>query len=324
MQKPTLTAFSGNPLDRADHLRNEPTLFSDMLYSSDSRVLLFSGDRAITFADGNPAWLRTDILHDIDPLELIFLGREGGHHYYAADMERFELPGPLADIDGGDFKASDMRGLAKQHSSGDAVGAHFLGILAQARGVLNWHHSHRFCAKCGTATERDLGGYQRTCPNADCSARHFPRTDPVVIMLVECEGQLLLGRSAHFPPGSYSALAGFMEPGETIEDAVRRELYEEARVTAGPVSIIANQPWPFPSSLMIGCHTTAESLDITLDKNELEDALWFTEADIRKALADKENPPYMPPKIAIARTLLDLWLDQKETARQAAVRADLS
>src|SRR5690606_954 len=186
-----------------------------------------------------------------------------------------------------------------------------LALYGTARSVLDWHARHRFCARCGSATTLAKGGWQRDCDA--CGAEHFPRVDPVVIMLVEREGQLLLGRQARFPPRSYSALAGFVESGESIEDAVRREVFEEAGVKVGDVRYLASQAWPFPSQLMLGCIGVAESLELVIDHDEIEDARWFTRADVIEALArGSESTSFVPPPAqAIARDLLRWWVENR-------------
>ena len=180
-------------------------------------------------------------------------------------------------------------------------------LFACALSLANWHSRHPHCSVCGHGSEIVRGGWSRRCPN--CSAEHFPRSDPVVIMLAEHDGRLLLGRQPHYPPDRYSALAGFVEPGETIEAAVAREISEEAGIQVADVRYIASQPWPFPSSLMIGCHARALSDDLTVDFTELEDARWFTRDEVAAALTRVDNPPFLPPpRHAIARTLLEHWL----------------
>ena len=180
-------------------------------------------------------------------------------------------------------------------------------LFAAALSLSRWHGRNRFCAGCGRVTEPVRGGWSRRC--ADCSAEHFPRVDPVVIMLAEHEDRLLLGRQPHYPPGRYSALAGFVEVGETLEAAVARELHEEAGIRVRDVRYVASQPWPFPSSLMFGCHAEANSDALTIDTAELDDARWFTRDEIADALADRPGAAFQPPpKAAIARTLLERWL----------------
>jgi NAD+ diphosphatase len=180
-------------------------------------------------------------------------------------------------------------------------------LFAAALSLSRWHTRHRFCANCGHSTDLVRGGWSRRCPS--CSAEHFPRVDPVVIMIAEHGGELLLGRQPHYPPDRYSALAGFVEVGESIEDAVRRELHEEAGIAVRDVRYVASQPWPFPSSLMIGCSARAESRELTIDRTELEDARWFSRDAIAAALAGAPDAAFQPPpKAAIARTLLERWL----------------
>ena len=165
------------------------------------------------------------------------------------------------------------------------IAADVLSIMAQGRSLTDWHARHGFCAQCGNKTEMSDAGYRRHCPA--CKADHFPRTDPVVIMAVRHEGKILLGRQKAWDPGMYSALAGFMEPGETFEQAVAREVFEESGVRLGKVSYVASQPWPFPSSLMMGAVAEAASTELNVDEAELETARWFSFAEIRQMLEHK-------------------------------------
>jgi len=199
-----------------------------------------------------------------------------------------------------------------------------LAIYGGARSLVDWHARHRFCARCGQPTRLAKGGWQRDCAPREeggCEASHFPRTDPVTIMLVENPdhngGSLLLGRQPRFPPRSFSALAGFVEPGETIEEAVAREVWEEAGLRVRDVEYIATQPWPFPSQLMIGCYSQTDEIDITLDVLELEEARWFSRAEVAMAMEDAKQdgagemaPFSVPPPTAIAHSLLRWWLEK--------------
>jgi NAD+ diphosphatase len=179
-------------------------------------------------------------------------------------------------------------------------------LAATARAVLGWHLSHRYCARCGSESQVGMSGWQRVCPN--CGGHHFPRTDPVVIMLITQGNSVLVGRSPGWPDGMYSLLAGFVEPGETIEAAVRREVYEEAGVYVGEVTYLASQPWAFPSSLMLGCWGRALSREITIDPSEIEDAIWVSRDEMLAAFAG-QHPILMPArKGAIAQFLLRNWL----------------
>ena len=213
-------------------------------------------------------------------------------------VEPEQLPETIKAID---YRSVYMQGLIDEAAA---------GALAQGAALLAWHASHRFCSKCGTPSEMRAGGYKRHCPN--CSTEHFPRTDPVAIMLTVTPEKCLLGRGRHFGPGMYSALAGFIEPGETIEAAVRRETLEEAGIRLGRVVYHASQPWPFPYSLMIGCFGEPLNDDIQADLNELEDCRWFFRDEVRQMLdrTHKDNL-VTPPKGAIAHHLIRAWVDSE-------------
>lgn len=198
--------------------------------------------------------------------------------------------------------ARDLRSLATE----GLVPEPQIGILALAKSLLAWHARHGFCANCGAPTRLSASGFKRECDA--CGAQHFPRTDPVVIMLVTHGERCLLGRQARFPAGSYSCLAGFVEPGETMEDAVRRETFEEAGIRVGAVSYDLSQPWPFPSSLMLGCIAQATSETIIIDADELEDARWFSRDEVRTMLAGAHPDGLrVPPPVAIAHHLVRLF-----------------
>jgi len=199
-----------------------------------------------------------------------------------------------------DARFADLRGLLARLSAFDGE------LAATARGILEWHRSHGFCAACGTPSLASQGGWQRRCPS--CGRDHFPRTDPVVIMLVTHGNATLLGRSPGWPERMYSTLAGFMEPGETVDNAVRREVAEETGVAVGRVRMVASQPWPFPASLMIGCTAEAEGRALRIDPTEIEDALWVGREELLEAIAGR-HPRIAPPRPgAIAGHLLQMWL----------------
>lgn len=187
------------------------------------------------------------------------------------------------------------------------------GLAAYVMALLNWHRRHRFCANCGAPTEVAEAGYSRACPR--CGATHFPRTDPVVIMLVHSGRRVLLGRQPRWPPGRYSALAGFVSPGESLEQAVVREVYEEARVVARQPRFIASQPWPFPASLMLGFLAAGDGEEPTVGDGELEDVRWFGVDEVSAAVTGVEGAPFQPPpRIAIARFLIERWLQETSGA----------
>jgi NAD+ diphosphatase len=197
---------------------------------------------------------------------------------------------------------TDLRSIAVQ----GLVPAEELGILAMAKSLLDWHSRHRFCANCGAPTQPAQAGFRRDC--AACNAQHFPRTDPVVIMLITRGDTCLMGRQPRFADRTYSCLAGFLEPGETIEAAVRREILEEAGIRVGEVRYLTSQPWPFPSNIMIGCIGEAVSDEINFDREELEDARWFTKDDVRRMLDGTHEQFVAPSPIAIANHLLREWV----------------
>ena len=205
-----------------------------------------------------------------------------------------------------ELQVVDMRSIAVQ----GLVAPDAVAILGEAKAILNWHARHSHCANCGAPTRVTAAGWRRECDV--CKAQHFPRTDPVVIMLAIDGERCLLGRQPRFPKGMYSALAGFLEPGETIEEAVRREIHEEAGIDCGEVAYVASQPWPFPSSLMIGCLARATSSAITVDHAELEDARWFERAEVA-AMFEKRHPDGLaaPMRMAIAHHLLRFWVESE-------------
>ena len=273
--------FSGPGLNRADALRGDPSALAGLAARPGARQLKWADGFPELSADGRLAWQppqRPDL----------FLGLSGETPCYCA----------IEDANATAWAAFPLLAILDE---ADAP------LFAAALSLSRWHQRHRFCANCGHATDVVRGGWSRLCPG--CGAEHFPRVDPVVIMLAEYDGALLLGRQPQYPPGRYSALAGFVEVGESIEAAVRREIHEEAGITVGAVTYVASQPWPFPSSLMIGCSAVAESRDLTIDKTELEDARWFHRQEVAAALAGEPDAPFQaPPKAAIARTLLERWL----------------
>jgi NAD+ diphosphatase len=308
-----LTGFAGNRIDReAEHRTAESVAAAQS--DRDARVYLFRGDKALLRG--------TDPLFTVaeaDALGADALGASAGGPNagrggavllgYADGAPRFAalLPDSVA-IDESRITLTDLRSLA---IAAEIAPAH-LGALAQARSLTLWNAKNGFCATCGTGTAMASGGYRRDCPN--CKAQHFPRTDPVVIMLAidEARDRALLGRSARFNPGMYSCLAGFVEHGETIEDAVRRETREESGIRIGRVRYHASQPWPFAASLMIGCHGEALSFDITRDEAELEDCRWFSRAEVRQMLAGTHPEKITAPtKMAIAHHIVKAWADAK-------------
>ncbi len=287
-----LLGFTGTPLDRADYLRTDRAVLEALRANPATRFAAFSDLRPmVDVSSGEPTLLWLTAAQIPADAAWVFLGLENAEARFAVALPMdTALPG----------EPMELRAAAAQMAHGDAA------ILGQARSLLAWHSRHQHCAVCGAETKSAKGGYQRTCESETCKAEHFPRTDPVVIMLVLDGERCLLGRQPRFPAGFYSSLAGFIEPGESLEEAVAREVYEEAGVRTGRVRYVASQPWPFPSSLMLGCFAQAISTDITIDTTELEDAKWFTKTEVRAALAG--NGPFKcSPPFAIAHNLLQAW-----------------
>lgn len=287
-------AFTGHKLDRADHVRADPARLA-ALATPEAKLLRLDG---LIPNIGDDGALRFGRLAEANGADLVFLGLLEGEALFGA------VP-PMGDADPAYARQQTFAAIAR-------LGLDDLALYGGARSLLDWHARHRFCAQCGQPTQIAKGGWQRDCPA--CKASHFPRTDPVTIMLVEHSGRLLMGRNSRFPERRYSALAGFIEPGETIEEAVAREVLEEAGVRVREVRYVMNQPWPFPSQLMIGCHCMAEDDTLTIDYTELADACWFTRAEVAEAMEKLEDSPTFipPPPIAVAWHLIDWWL--KETA----------
>ena len=293
--------FSGNRIDRQSENRADDSV-ETALADPRSRLMLMGDGRIWLKLDGETfdPWYGLGESEAFKPRlnEAVLLGFDTSGPVLAvpAGVTAEDLPPAVKAID---YRSVYMQGL---------IDAAALGALAQGAALLAWNASHRFCSKCGHGSETRAGGYRRHCPS--CGADHFPRTDPVAIMLTATREKCLLGRSPHFAPGMYSALAGFIEPGETIENAVRRETLEEAGIRLGRVVYHASQPWPFPHSLMIGCFGEPLNEDIQADLNELEDCRWFFRDEVRQML-ERDHPAGLatPPKGAIAHTLIRAWVE---------------
>jgi NAD+ diphosphatase len=295
--------FGGNPLDRASERRDDGGFIGKLLGDPETRVLALRELKPFTRGTAEPALDWQPVAPWRDQIDggapLIFLGLDNGRAHFAIDAAGADV---APDVD---TELIDVRALAPTLASGEAA------ILAEARSLLDWHARHRFCAQCGSATDMTSAGWKRRCPQ--CRASHFPRTDPVVIMLATHGERALLGRNRRRAGARFSCLAGFVEPGETLEEAVRREVREESGVRCGRVRYLATQPWPFPSSLMIGFLAEALTEDITVDPEELAEARWFSRDEIRemvgRAAAGTDDPsrPSLPAPIAIAHHLCRRW-----------------
>ena len=302
--------FAGNPLDRDSERRGDEAFLAEKLADPESlAVALWNGKplvEDILGDDGKPtgvqiAYLRADMAQDLagGNEKLLYMGLWKDIAVFAVDIEGAADPaeGPLQGL--GRFE--ELRGAAASMPPADA------GILATAKSMFEWRRRHRWCSACGQKTEVSDGGWKRVCTS--CDAEHFPRTDPVAIMLAIHDGKCLLGRQAMWPKGMFSALAGFIEPGETIEEACARELQEEAGLKATAVRYHSSQPWPWPSSLMMGLIADVDSDEAAPDQTELEEVRWFTREEARQLIKGELEGLFAPPPLAIAHQLIKAWAE---------------
>jgi NAD+ diphosphatase len=290
--------FTGAGIDRADHLRLDEARLAELAAGLDARLMRLTGPDPEIDEAGRLGW--GSLAELPDDAERIFLGLRGAAPLFA----------PLVRIVPGQ-RAWSIFAMLNRMAPEDAA------LWGAVRSLSEWHGRHGFCGVCGQGTRLFRGGWGRKCTG--CGADHFPRVDPVVIMLAEHDGKVLLGRQPQYPAGRFSALAGFVEPGESIEEAVAREIAEEAGLDVSNVRYVASQPWPFPGQLMIACLADAASSDVTLDTNELEDAIWVDRAGAAAALAGEPGAPFLaPPPYAIAHSLIQAWVDGLAPSRGPA------
>jgi NAD+ diphosphatase len=295
--------FAGNPLDRASERRRDTAYIRTLLDDPAARLLPLRDLLPPTRGDASPTLDWQPVAPWREQIErgatLVFLGLGEGRPHFAVDA------GPAAGALPGEDPPLDARTLAPLLSAAEAA------ILAEARSLIDWHARHRFCAQCGQPTRVVAAGWVRRCP--ECKASHYPRSDPVTIMLAVRGERALLGRNKRRPGNRFSCLAGFMEPGETLEECVRREVHEESGVRVGRVRYLACQPWPFPSTLMMGCLCEALSEEITVDPEELAEARWFTREELRAMVARAAEGPddptqvSVPGPVAIAHQICRRW-----------------
>lgn len=306
--------FAGSFLDRADRLRGDATALARLLASPDTRVSPFwRGKPLFDLTEEGPrlAWLpATDDLVTACPEPVVFMGLDvDGVAHFAIDVSFLAPPEsrPAEFVDQATLDLSETRKFIDLRAIMAEIDHRDAGIAAAGKGIFEWRLTHGFCANCGGRNRVSHGGWRCECDA--CGRQHFPRTDPVVIMLVLDGDRVLLGRQSGWPDRMYSLLAGFMEPGESIEEAVRREVVEEAGILVGAVGYVTSQPWPFPASLMIGCVAQARTAEIRLDPHELEDAIWASRSEIADALAGL-HPRIAPArKGAVAQVMLRAWVE---------------
>jgi len=289
-----IPGFTGSPLDRADHLRQDAEALGRAMSDWRARLLRLDGIDPVLDDQGRLSW--GSLAEAPEDAELLLLGLvDGRPHFAALDYAMPEAAARSMAI----FRALDL--LPPEEAS----------TYAAARSLIDWHLRHRFCARCGSGDSAiHRAGWGRICKS--CDTEHFPRVDPVVIMLAEHEGKVLIGRQPRYPKGRYSALAGFVEPGESVEEAVTRELWEEAGLRVRDVQYVTSQPWPFPSSLMMACVAQTDDPTLTIDTTELEDAFWIDRAGVEAAFNDDAAAAFLPPPpYAIAHTLFRWWLERR-------------
>ena len=299
--------FSGVRLDRADHRRTDADWIEAQLHDPVSRFIPVWNQQSIVFNGNEPraALINREALDGLLDAEasLAFLGialEEGGIAHFAVDLSHLPVETLIARYSGGALM--DLR------DSVQLVPAHEAAILAYARGLMYWHQKNGYCAACGHKSEARRAGHERACANPACGAVHFPRTDSAVIVLVHDGDYCLLCRQSHWPTGMHSTLAGFLEPGESLEETVAREIFEESGVYVSDVRYHSSQPWPFPSSLMLGFRAEAINNKLDVNFSELEIASWFTKDFLK---ASPENDSFrMPGKVSIARRLIEEWINE--------------
>lgn len=296
-------AFTGGGIERVSEKRHDAAWCDALTADRETRLYVVADERIVLKKAGSLA----DPLFTLEEAEALGAARERvllGLDHGAGRLAAAIDASAADDAKSRGFLLVDLRSIAMQ---GLVLAAH-LPALAGAKALLLWHTRHRFCSVCGAPTQSTAGGWRRDCPA--CAAQHFPRTDPVVIMLATADEHCLLGRQPRFAPGLWSCLAGFVEPGENIEEAVRRETEEEAGIKCGRVRYLGSQPWPFPMSLMIACQVEALSTVLTVDRSELEDLRWFARAEVAAMLA-RCHPDGLttPPPWAIAHNVIRAWVE---------------
>jgi NAD+ diphosphatase len=294
--RPALPPFTGMALDRASTERKDPEWVREQLRDPGARVVVASRD-GVLVGGGEVAELVRVPVRDEDGAEPILLGLDGGEAVFARDA--------VAD-------PTDGQRVMSLREAGALMAPAEAGLAAYVMAMLNWHRRHRFCANCGNPTDVAEAGYQRHCPR--CGADHFPRTDPVVIMTVESDDRLLLGRRAGWPAGRLSVLAGFVSPGESAEEAVTREVEEESGIVARAPVFVASQPWPFPASLMLGFHAVSDGGEPRVTDDELDEVGWHSRAAIVEAIEGGDPGFQLPPPVSIARFLIDRWAERAAAA----------
>jgi NAD+ diphosphatase len=299
--------FAGPYLDRSAHLRQDPAWFERALADPGSRAIPVWQSRSLVTDEESPRAVLLELgsiaVEARDPERLILLGVFEGAHCFAYEIEALEAPQLRSGT-----RFEDLRLLTSRLNNADA------GLLAYTRAMVTWRKRHRYCGNCGAATLASRSGHALVCVNPACRTEQFPRIDPAIIVLVSDGDRALLGRQATWPPGRYSTIAGFVEPGESLEDAVAREVLEETGILTGAVAYHSSQPWPFPASLMLGFTAQAISTEVKRRDEELEDARWFSRLELAAGAA------ILPPRQSISFALIEHWFDQGSAGRLQDIR----
>jgi NAD+ diphosphatase len=301
-RQPLPNALSDPNFDRAAHRRLDEGWLQTTQTSAEAHVVPIWRSKSLVTTQNDKRFAAAVPASSFDwtlASDTVFLGISGGIPRFAADVSALEAETVEKHL-GAHGTFEDMRMIGQFVPSEDA------SLLAYAKGILWWHERHQFCGVCGHRTQSIDGGHRRLCTNEACKAEQFPRSDPAVIMLIEHDGRCLLARGARFPEGFVSVLAGFVEPGESLEDTVAREVFEEVGVRVTDIAYGSSQPWPFPSSLMLGFRAVALDPTLVLDKSEILEAGWYTRDQVRALAGD--GPMRIPPRFSISRRLIDDWL----------------
>ena len=301
---PALPPFTGMALNRASAERKDPEWIRDRVRDPGSRAIA-AGHEGVLVSErdggGDAAALARVAIPEAQRTEPVLLGLDAGTAHFAVDLDAL----PTAERD----RLTDGGRVMGLREAGALLAPAEAGLAAYVMALLNWHRRHGFCANCGHATEVAEAGYSRHCPR--CGADHFPRTDPVVIMTVEHDDRLLLGRRTGWPPGRLSVLAGFVSPGESAEEAVIREVQEESGIISRDPVFVASQPWPFPASLMLGFHAESDGGEPRAIDGELEEVHWLSREAIEEASRGGDPGFQLPPPVSIARFLIDRWISER-------------
>lgn len=317
LQRSLLNVFTYSDLDRMVKQRKEQEQLDALQTDASSRYILFHRNRFLIRHRSamSPRFLDADEIGRLTPAvrNVVFLGSRKAMHYFAAELE---------DRDAADRIASETQEFVGLRESGRGLKARDASMLSYAKAMFNWHEAHRFCGVCGYRTKAAQGGHVRKCISEECATTHFPRTDPAIIVSVVRDGKCLFGRQKTWPPKRYSVIAGFVEPGESVEQAVAREVLEETNIETDRIHYHSSQPWPFPGSIMLGFSATAASEAISLNDGELQDAHWRSPGDVLSGLA--ADSFRLPTPLSIAYRLIEDWFNENsgETLQSAIDRLD--